>query len=64
LFVNGYYTVANPLFVYSFGVIMLPLDVNPLKLTVAAYELVPILVTPDCDAIEPIKNVAASKDST
>ena len=26
--------------------------------------LVPILVTPDCDAIEPIENVAASEDST
>ena len=26
--------------------------------------MVPILVTPDCDAIEPIKDVAASEDST
>jgi hypothetical protein len=43
---------------------MLPFDVDPLKLTVAAHELVPILVTPDCDAIEPIKNVTASEDST
>jgi hypothetical protein len=30
----------------------------------AAHELVLILVTPDCDAIEPIKNVTASEDST
>ena len=43
---------------------MLPLDIDPLKLAVAAHELVPILVTPDCDAIEPIEDVAASKDST
>jgi hypothetical protein len=26
--------------------------------------LVPLLVTPDCDAIEPIEDVAASEDST
>jgi hypothetical protein len=26
--------------------------------------LVPLLVTPDCDAIEPIENVTASEDST
>jgi hypothetical protein len=64
LFVNGYYTVAKPLFVYSFGVIMLLLNVDPLKLTVAVQELVPILVTPDCDAIKPIKDVAASEDFT
>jgi hypothetical protein len=70
LFVNGYCTIANPLFVCSLGVIILPLDVNPLKLAVAAQELkeplplVPLLVTPDCDAIKPIKNVAASKNST
>jgi hypothetical protein len=49
---------------------VLPLDVNPLKLAVTAQELrepflmVPLLVTPDCDAIEPIKNVTASKDFT
>jgi hypothetical protein len=48
---------------------MLLLDVDPLKLAVAAQELreplplVPLLVTPDYDAIEPIKNVAASEDS-
>jgi hypothetical protein len=48
---------------------MLLLDVNPLKLTVAAQELkeplplVPLLVTPDCDAIKPIENVTASEDS-
>jgi hypothetical protein len=70
LFVNGYCTVAKPLFVCSFGDIKLLLDVDPLKLAVAAQELkeplplVPLLVTPDCDAIEPIKNVAASEDST
>jgi hypothetical protein len=68
LFVNGYCTVANPLFVCSLGVIILSLDVNPLKLAVAAQELreplplIPLLVTPDCDAIEPIKDVTASKD--
>ena len=28
------------------------------------FSLVPLLVTPDCDAIEPIKDVAASEDST
>jgi hypothetical protein len=43
---------------------VLLLDIDPLKLAVAAHELVPILVTPDCDAIEPIKNVAANEDST
>ena len=43
---------------------MLLLNVDPLKLAAAAHELVPILVTPDCDAIEPIKDVAASEDST
>jgi hypothetical protein len=70
LFVNGYCTVAKPLFVYSFGVIELLLDVDPLKLAVAAQELreslslVSLLVTPDCDAIEPIKDVTASEDST
>jgi len=48
---------------------VLPLDVNPLKLAVTAQELrepflmVPLLVTPDCDTIKPIKNVAASEDS-
>ena len=26
--------------------------------------MVPLLVTPDCDAIEPIKNVATSEDFT
>jgi hypothetical protein len=30
---------------------------------IPAYELVPILVIPDCDAIEPIEDVAASEDS-
>jgi hypothetical protein len=29
----------------------------------AAQELVPILITPDCDAIEPVKDVTASEDS-
>jgi hypothetical protein len=43
---------------------VLPLDIDSLKLAAAAHELVPILITPDCDAIEPIKNVAASEDST
>jgi hypothetical protein len=49
---------------------VLPLNVDPLKLAVAAQELkkplplVPLLITPDCDAIEPIKNVAASENST
>jgi hypothetical protein len=58
------------LFVCSFGVIVLSLNVDPLKLAVAAQELreplplVPLLVTPDCDAIKPIKDVAASEDST
>jgi hypothetical protein len=52
------------LFVCPFSVIALLLDVDPLKLAAAAYELVPILVTPDCDAIKPIENVTASEDST
>jgi hypothetical protein len=39
-------------------------DVDPLKLAVAAHKLVPILVTPDCDTIKPIEDVAASEDST
>jgi hypothetical protein len=43
---------------------VLPLDVNSLKLAAAAHKLVPILVTPDCDAIEPIEDVAASEDFT
>jgi hypothetical protein len=66
---DGYYTVIKPLFIYSFGVIVLSLDVNPLKLTIAAQELreplslVLLLVTPDCDAIKPIKDVAASENS-
>jgi hypothetical protein len=48
---------------------MLPLNIDPLKLAVAAQELreffpmVPLLITPDCDAIKPIEDVAASKDS-
>jgi hypothetical protein len=48
---------------------MLLLDVDPLKLVMAAQELkeslllVPLLVTPDCDVIKFIKDVAASKDS-
>jgi hypothetical protein len=63
LFVNGYCTVANPLFVCSFGVVVLLLDVDPLKLAAAGHELVLILVTPDCDVIEPIEDVAASEDS-
>jgi hypothetical protein len=48
---------------------MLLLDINPLKLTVAAQELreplpmVLLLITPDCDAIKLIKDVAASKNS-
>jgi hypothetical protein len=41
-----------------------PLKIDPLKLAAAAHELIPILVTPDCDAIKPIKDVAASEDST
>ena len=67
---NGYRTVIKPLFVCSFGVVIFLLDIDPLKLTVAAQELreplsmVPLLITPDCDAIEPIKNVTASEDST
>jgi hypothetical protein len=67
---NGYRTVVKPLFVCSFGVVVLPLDVDPLKLAVAAQELreplpmVPLLVIPDCDAIEPIEDVTASEDST
>jgi hypothetical protein len=70
LFVNGYCTVIKPLFVCSFGVIMLSLNIDPLKLAVTAQELreslplVLILVTPDCDAIKPIKNVTASEGST
>jgi hypothetical protein len=70
LFVNGYYTITNPLFVCSLNVVMLPLNINPLKLAMAAQELreplplVPLLITPDCDAIEPIEDVTASKDST
>jgi hypothetical protein len=69
LFVNGYCTVANPLFVYSLGVIVFLLNVDPLKLAVAAQELreplllVLLLITPDCDAIEPIENVATSENS-
>jgi hypothetical protein len=50
------------LFVCSFSVVRLPLDINPLKLAAAAHELVPILVIPDCDAIKPIENVTASED--
>jgi hypothetical protein len=67
---NGYRTVVKPLFVCSFGVVVFLLDINPLKLAMAAQELreslsmVPLLVTPDCDAIEPIKDVAASEDFT
>jgi hypothetical protein len=41
---------------------MLPLDIDSLKLAVAAYELIPILVISDCDVIEPIKNVTTSED--
>jgi hypothetical protein len=59
------------LFICSFGVIILLLDIDPLKLAVAAQELkkplplVPLLVTPDCDTIiKSIKDVAASEDST
>jgi hypothetical protein len=68
LFVNGYCTVANPLFVCSLGVVIFLLDVNPLKLVVAAQELreplslVSLLVIPDCDVIEPIEDVTASED--
>jgi hypothetical protein len=49
---------------------LLPLNINPLKLAMAAQELreplplVPLLVTPDCDAIEPIEDVTASENST
>jgi hypothetical protein len=49
---------------------MFLLDIDPLKLAVAAQKLreplplVPILITPDCDAIEPIEDVAASEDFT
>jgi hypothetical protein len=56
------------LFVYSFGVVILLLDVDPLKLAVAVQELkkplplISLLVTPDCDAIKSIENVAASED--
>ena len=66
---NEYRTVLKPLFVYSFSVIVLLLNIDPLKLTMAAQELreplpmIPLLVTPDCDAIKPIKNVTASEDS-
>jgi hypothetical protein len=52
------------LFVYSFGVVILLLNVDPLKFAVAAHELVPILVIPDCGTIKPIEDVAASEDST
>jgi hypothetical protein len=67
---DRYCTVIKPLFVYSFGVVVFPLDINPLKLAVAAQELkkllllIPLLVTPDCDVIKPVENVAASEDST
>jgi hypothetical protein len=66
---NRYRTVVKPLFVCSFGVIILLLNIDPLKLAVAAQELkeslpmVPLLITPDCDAIEFIKNITASEDS-
>jgi hypothetical protein len=43
---------------------MFPLDVDPLKFAAAAHKLVPILVTPDCDVIEPIEDVTASKNFT
>jgi hypothetical protein len=36
VFVNGYCTIAKPLFVCSFGDIKLSLNVDPLKLAVAA----------------------------
>jgi hypothetical protein len=48
---------------------MLSLDINPLKFAITAQELreslslIPLLITPDCDIIEPVKNVAASEDS-
>jgi hypothetical protein len=67
---NGFYTIVKPLFVCSFGVIIFSLDIDPLKLAVAAQELrkpfllVLLLVIPDCDAIELIEDVAASEDST
>jgi hypothetical protein len=67
---DGYCTVIKSLFVCSFGVVMLSLKVDPLKLTVAAQELkeplplISLLVTPDCDVIEPIEDVTASKDFT
>jgi hypothetical protein len=66
---NGYRTVIKPLFVYSFNIVMLPLNINPLKLTMTAQKLrkpflmVSLLITPDCDTIKPIKDVTASKDS-
>jgi hypothetical protein len=66
---NGYRTVIKPLFVCSFGVVVFLLNINPLKLAVAAQELreplpvVPLLVTPDCDVIKPIEDVAASENS-
>jgi hypothetical protein len=66
---NGYCTVIKPLFVCSFGVVMLLLNIDPLKLAVAAQELreplplIPLLIIPDCDAIELIKDVTASKNS-
>jgi hypothetical protein len=67
---DRYCTVIKPLFVYSFGVIILPLNVDPLKLAIATQELkkplplISLLVTPDCDTIKPVKNVTASEDST
>jgi hypothetical protein len=62
--------VIKSLFVYSFGVVVFLLNINSLKLAVAAQKLreplplIPLLITPDCDAIEPIKNVTASEDFT
>jgi hypothetical protein len=58
------------LFVCSFGVVVFLLDVDPLKLAVTAQELreslplVPLLVTPDCDAIKSVEDVTASEDFT
>jgi hypothetical protein len=43
---------------------MFSLDIDPLKFAMTAHELVLILITPDCDTIKPIKDVAASEDST
>jgi hypothetical protein len=49
---------------------MFLLNINPLKLAVAAQELkepllmVLLLVIPDCDIIKPIENVTTSEDST